>query len=116
MSSREKMRGMGRMLLAVLTGAVGFFLLTLGMKGKQRLEVKEDEIDRERISEDAKKTIFDSSPSDFIKQYPGVGDAAGRGKKRFADRVKGVLQQRGSNRNISGNNEDSGRGDRQDSS
>ena len=115
MNLKKNLRGLGRMLIAVLAGAVGFFLLTMGMKGKRSLDVKEEEIDRDRINEDAEKRVMDTSPPDFIRQYPGVGDASGRGKKRFYDRVKGVLQQRGSDGNNTGNNEDSGRRDRKDS-
>lgn len=116
MNFKESLKGIGRMLLAVLAGAVGVFLLTLGMKGKQSFEVKEVEIDKDRIKADERKRIMDMPTDDFVTEYPGVGDAVGRGKRRFADRVKGVLQQRGSERNSTGNNEDSGRGDRKDSS
>ena len=116
MSFKESLRGIGRIVLAVLAGAVGFFLLTMGTKGKQSFEIKEEEIDRERIREGAKKSVMDSSTSDFINEYPGVGDAARRGKKRFTDRVKGVLQQKGSDGNSTGNNENSGRRNREDSS
>jgi hypothetical protein len=111
MNFKDCLRGIGGMVLAVLAGAVGFFLLTMGVKGKQSLDVKEVEIDSKRIREDAKKRIMDMSSDDFVTEYPGVGDAAERGKKRFAERVKGVLHQRGSDGNSTGNNADSRRGD-----
>jgi hypothetical protein len=114
MSFKESLKGIGRMLLAVLAGAVGVLLLVVGLKGKESPGLKEVGIDRDKIREDARKGVMDSSSSDFIDEFPAVGNAAGRGKRRFTERVKGVLQQRGSDRNSRGNNEDSGRGDRKD--
>ncbi|MDA3940277.1 MAG: hypothetical protein PF693_13380 [Spirochaetia bacterium] len=107
MSFTERLRGIGGMVLAVLAGAVGFFLLTLGVKGKQGFDVKEVEIDSKRIRDDSKKRIMDMSSDDFATEFPGVGDAAERGKRRFADRVKGLLHRRGSDGNSTGNTEDS---------
>ena len=92
MNFKDCLRGIGRMLLAVLAGAVGFFLLTLGMKGKQSLEVKEVEIDEDKIRADERGKIMDMPSDDFATEFPGVGDAAERGKKRFSKRVKGLLQ------------------------
>jgi len=112
MNFKESLRGIGNILLAVLAGAVGFVLLTMGMKGKQSLEVKEVEIDKDRIKADERKRIMDMPTNDFVTEYPGVGDIAERGKKRFAKRVKGLLQhRRGGNTtagNSSGSDTDSG--------
>ena len=106
MSFRESLRGIGRMLLAVLAGAVGFFLLTLGRKGKQSPGLKEVEIDEDKIKADERKRILDLPTDDFVNEYPGVGDAVGRGKRRFADRVKGLLHGKGSGGNSTEHNED----------
>jgi len=112
MNFKEILRKIGRMLLAVLAGAVGFFLLTFGMKGKQSLEVREVKIDEDTIKADERKRIMDMPTDDFVTEYPGVGDAVERGKKRFTRRVKGLLQhRRGGNtaaENGAGSDTDSG--------
>lgn len=71
-----------------------FILLIRETNRKEDLIKKEVIIDREKIYKEAKKRIMDSSSVDFIRDYPGVGSAAGRGKRNFNNRVDKLLQQR----------------------
>ena len=109
--------GLKRVIIIVLAFLAGIAGSVLFMRETNRTKIgkeKEVNVDKTRIKDDAKKRVMDTPSADFIRQYPGVGDAAERGKERFTRRIEGIFQQSGSGGVDTGNNKNSGRGNRED--